>query len=128
MASTKLKHLAAICQLSMITCGQPNSPTPLSTSLRVETAPPPRAALAAPLRVATTSNTITAPHTIRQLPIVHQRLTQHNNPFQILTDDDDDNDDDMVIASNCSPLATIPTHHDCCVPTATPTTNPRPPT
>ncbi len=103
MASAKLKHLAAIRQISTIMSGKLNSPPPLPTSLRVETAPPPRVATAAPPRVATTPNTITTPFTICWLPIVHQHLQQHNNPIQILPDNDDHNDDDTVVASNCSP-------------------------
>jgi hypothetical protein len=75
-----------------------------------------------------TLTTITTPHTICQLPIVHQRLTQHNNPFQILAEDDDDNDDSTFVASNCSPQAPLPTQHECWVPTDTLTTAPRPPT
>jgi hypothetical protein len=107
---------------------QPDSLPPLPTSPRVETTPPPRVAVAAPLRVAMTSNTITTPCTIRWLPIVHQRLTRHNNPFQILTDNDNNNDDDTVVASNCSPLAPLPSLHAPLVPTATSTTALRPPT
>ncbi len=128
-ASAKLKHLATICQLSMIMSGQLNFPPPLPTSPRVETDPPPRVAIATPSRVAPTSNAIMTPHTICQLPIVHQLLTHHNNLFQILNDDDDDNiDDDTVVASNCSPPSPLPTQYDHPVPTATPTTALRPPT
>jgi hypothetical protein len=68
------------------------------------------------------------PCTIRWLPTMHQRLTRNNNPFQILTDDDDDIDDDTVLASNCSPLAPLPSQHDHRIPTATPTTAPTPST
>ncbi len=39
-ASAKLKHLAAICQLSTIMSGQLDFPPPLPTSPRVETDPP----------------------------------------------------------------------------------------
>jgi hypothetical protein len=59
MASAKLKHLAAIHQLSTIISGQLNFPPSVPTSPRVETDLPPRAAIATPRRVATTSNTIT---------------------------------------------------------------------
>jgi hypothetical protein len=75
-----------------------------------------------------TSNTITTPCTILWLPFMHQCLTRHNNHFQILTGDDNNNDDYTVIASNCSPPAPLPSQHDHRVPTATPTTAPRPPT
>jgi hypothetical protein len=101
--TAKLKHLNAISKLTIIMSGQPNAPPPDPTSPRVVPATPPRVAVAAPLRVATMCNTITAPNTIRQLPIVHQWLTRHNNPFQILADDDNDKDTDTVVASNCSP-------------------------
>ncbi len=111
MTTAKLKHLNAICQLTTIMSGQPNATSPDPTSLRVVPATPPRVAGATPPRVSTTSNTITAPNTIRQSPIVHQLLTRHNNPFQILADDEDDNDTDMVVASNCSPPAPHPTQH-----------------
>jgi hypothetical protein len=68
-------------------------------ALRVAESPTPR--------VATTSNNITSPTTIRQLPLIHQRQTHSNNPFQILANDDDD-DDMTVVASNCSPRSPLP--------------------
>jgi hypothetical protein len=108
--TAKLKHLNAIWQLTTIMSGQPNAPPPHPTSPRVVPATPPRVAIAAPPRVATTSNTITAPNTIQQLPIVHQHLTWHNNPFQILADDEDDDDTNTDVASNCSPRVPHPTH------------------
>ena len=37
---------------------------------------------------------------------IHELHTNHNNPFNILTDDD--NDDDTVVASNCSPYIPPP--------------------
>jgi hypothetical protein len=43
-------------------------------------------------------------------------------PFQILTENDNDIDDNTVIASNSSPLAPLPSQHDCRIPTATPNT------
>jgi hypothetical protein len=107
--TAKLKHLKAICQLTTIMSGQPNAPPPDPTSPRVVPATPPRVAVAAPPRLATMSNTITAPNTIRQFPIVHQRLTWHNNPFHILADDDNNKDTNTVVASNCSPQAPHPT-------------------
>jgi hypothetical protein len=103
MTTAKLTHLNAIWQLTTIMSGQPIAPPPDPTSLRVVPATPPRLAIAAPPRVATMSNTITALNTIQQSPIVHQRLTRHNNPFQILADDEDDDDTDTVVASNFSP-------------------------
>jgi hypothetical protein len=54
IASTKLKHLSAICQLSAIMSGQINLPPPIPTSPRVEIDPSPRVAIATPPRVATT--------------------------------------------------------------------------
>ena len=50
-----------------------------------------------------------APNVIRNMPLVHERHTRHNNPFNILTDDDDD---DTVVARNCSqrnPAPSLPT-------------------
>jgi hypothetical protein len=129
----KLKNLNAIHQLTTIMSGQPNAPPPDPTSPRVVPATPPRVAVAAPPRVARTSNTIMVPNTIRQLPIVHQWLTRHNNPFQILTDDDDDEDTNMVIARNCSPGAPCPTQRPQTIqppsrpPITEPTTIRRPP-
>ena len=46
-------------------------------------------------------NNSTAPNVIRNMPLVHERHTCHNNSFNILADDDDEND--TVVASNCSP-------------------------
>jgi hypothetical protein len=110
MATAKLKHLDAIRRLTTIMSSLPNTPPPPDpTSPRVVPATPLRVPVTAPPRVATTSNTITAPNTIRQLPIIHQHLTRHNNPFQILLDNDDDDDDDTVIASNCSPRTPLTT-------------------
>ncbi len=109
MTTAKLKHLNTICQLTTVMSGQPNAPPTNPTSQRVVPTTPLRVAIAAPPRVTTTSNTITAPNTIQQSPIVHQRLTRHNNPFQILADDEDDDDTDTVVASNCSPRMPHPT-------------------
>jgi hypothetical protein len=69
--------------------------------------PAPRVAESPPPRVATTSNNITSPTTIRQLPLIHQRQTRSNNPFRILAYDDDDKDM-TVVASNCSPRSPLP--------------------
>jgi hypothetical protein len=94
----KIKHIRAIQDLTAI-LARPQTPeaepAPRVTapSLRVANVPPPR--------VATTSNNITAPNVIRNMPLVHQHQTRHNNPFNILTNDD--NDDDIVVTSNCSP-------------------------
>ncbi len=112
----KIKHIKAIQDLSSILAGARDSSNAYEyASMRMSThptttqslpaqrvaAPSPRVANAPPPRVATMSNNITAPNVIRTLPIVHQRQTRNNNPFQILSDDDDD--DDTVVASNCSP-------------------------
>ena len=85
-------------------------------------APSPRVANAPPPRVATTSNNITAPNVIRNMPLVHERHTRHNNPFNILTDDDDD--DDTVVASNCSPRNPPPSLPTSDLPTHQPTNRP----
>jgi hypothetical protein len=128
-AQDKIKHLDTIRRLSEIMSGQPDplSPAPPTPRVgnaapprvatdappRVATDAPPRVAIVAPLRVtppsaprvATTSNTITAPTTLRRLPRTHQRVTRANNPFEVLADDDVD--DDTVIHSNRSPNRTI---------------------
>jgi len=100
----KIKHIKAIQDLtaSLARRQTPEGPTvhPGTPAPRVA-APIPRVANAPPPRVATTSNNITAPNVIRNMPLVHERHTCHYNPFNILTDDGDD--DDTVVASNCSP-------------------------
>ena len=112
----KIKHIKAIQDLSSILAGAQDSST-MRTSTHPATthpltaqrvaAPSTRVANAPPPRVATTSNNITAPNVIRNMPLVHQRQTRNNNPFHILSDDDDD--DDTVVASNCSPRDPPPT-------------------
>ncbi len=88
------------------------------TAQRVD-GPAPRVAENPPPRVATTSNNITSPTTIRQLPLIHQRQTCSNNPFQILADNDDD-DDMTVVTSNCSPHSPLPNLHPFNLPVAPP--------
>jgi len=108
----KIKHIKAIQDLTAILAGRqtPECPTVRTgTHPTVSTgtpaprvaAPSPRVVNTPPMRVATTSNNITAPTVIRNMPLVHERHTCHNNPFNILTNDADD--DDTVVASNCSP-------------------------
>ena len=73
-------------------------------------------------------NTITAPSTVRHMPIIHQRVTRNNNPFQILTNTNDDNDyNDTVVHVNCSPRAPFPDLLEPLLPTASPTPMPHPP-
>jgi hypothetical protein len=100
-AADKAKHVSVVQQLTKILTNQPTTRTDVP-SQRVD-GPAPR--VAPPPRVATTSNNTTSPTTVQTIPLVHQRQTRNNNPFQILTDnDDDDNDDDdrTVVASNRS--------------------------
>jgi hypothetical protein len=107
-ASAKMKHLATITQLSAIMSGVPNVPSPVNAAPRVGTATSPRVGIVTPPRKATTPNRITTPSTICRMPIIHQKVTCNNNPFQILADTDDDNDDDdTVVHSNCSPRAPL---------------------
>jgi hypothetical protein len=100
----KISHTRAIQNLTAIMTGQgdapeePPSPRVVAPTARVVSAPP--------SRVATTSNNITAPNVIRTMPLVHQRHSRNNNPFNILANDDDD--DDTVVASNCSPRVPPP--------------------
>jgi hypothetical protein len=102
LTTVKIKHIQAIQELTAIMAGQctpltVDAPTPrvVAPCLRVVTNPPPR--------VVTTSNNITKPSAIRQMPLVHQRHTPNNNLFYILSDDDDN--DETVVASNYSPSA-----------------------
>jgi hypothetical protein len=94
----KIRHIRAIQNLTAIMTEQreapeePPSPRVVAPTARVVSAPPPM--------VTTTSNNITAPNVIRTMPLVHQRHTCNNNPFNILAHDDDN--DDTVVASNCS--------------------------
>jgi hypothetical protein len=103
-ATAKAKHVNAIQQLTSILT---NQPTRMVEPVQRVDGPAPRVAESPPPRVATTSNNITSPTTIRLLPLIHQRQTRSNNQFQILADDDDDNDM-TVVASNCSPRSPLP--------------------
>ncbi len=100
----KIRHIQAIQNLTAIMTGQreapeePPSPRVVTPFARVISAPHPK--------VATTLNNITAPNVIRTMPLVQQRHTRNNNPFNILANDDDD--DDTVVASNCSPRVPPP--------------------
>ncbi len=94
LTSEKLKHIGAIRQLTAIMAGQQQQP-------QMTDAPTQRVATTSPPRVATTSNNITAPSVIRQMPLIHRCQTRSNNPFHLPADDD--SNDDTVVASNCSP-------------------------
>ena len=107
----KIKHIKAIQDLTAILARRqtPESPTvrtgthpTVSTGTPAPRVTPPslRVANTPPPRVATTSNNITTPNVIRNMPFVHERHTRHNNPFNILTDDEDD--DDTAIAAHVS--------------------------
>ena len=104
-ATAKAKHVNTIRQLTSILTNQPATRMDEPTQ-RVD-GPAARVAESPPPRVATTSNNTTSPTAIRQLPLIHQRQTRSNNPFQILADDDD-KDDMTVVASNCSPRSPLP--------------------
>jgi hypothetical protein len=109
-ATAKAKHVKAIQQLTSILANQPAQRVD-GTAPRLAESPPPR--------VATTSNNITSPSTIQQLPLIHQGQTCSNNPFQILADNDDDNDM-TVVASNCSPRSSLPNLHPINLPVTPP--------
>ncbi len=100
----KIRHIRAIQNLTAIMTGQqdapeePPFPRVVAPTARVVSAPPPR--------VATTSINITAPNVIKTMPLVYQRRTRNNNPFNMVANDDDD--DDTVVASNCSPRVPPP--------------------
>ena len=127
----KIKYIKTIQDLSSILAGARGSST-MRTSTHPTTtqslpaqrvaAPSPRVANAPPPRVATTSNNITTPNVIRNMPLVHERHTRNNNPFNILTDDDDD--DDTVVASNCSPRSSPPSLPPSDLPARQPTNRP----
>jgi hypothetical protein len=106
-STAKAKHVNAVRQLTSILTNQPATRID-ETAQRVD-GPALRVAENSPPRVATTSNNITSPTTIRQLPLIHQRQTRSKNPFQILADNDDD-DDMTVVASNCSPRSPLPAY------------------
>jgi len=117
----KIKHIKAIQDLSSILAGardsstmrtSPHPTTPHPLPAQRVAVPSPRVANVPPPRVATTSNNITAPNVIGNMPLVHQSQTCNNNPFHILSKDDDD----TVVASNCSPRdppPTLPTSDLC---------------
>ncbi len=100
MTSKKIKHIQAIQKLTAIMAGHRTTPPTVDASTkRVDACP--RVVTTPPPRVDTTSNNITTTNAIRQMPLVHLRLMQNNNPFHILSNNY--NDDDTVVASNCSP-------------------------
>jgi hypothetical protein len=99
-----IRHIRVIQNLTAIMTGQQEAPEE-PPSLRV-VAPTARVVSAPPLRVAATSNNITAPNVIRTMPLVHQRHTCNNNPFNILANNYDN--DDTVVASNCNPRVPPP--------------------
>jgi len=132
----KIKHIKAIQDLTAILAGQQTPECPkmrtgthptVSTGTPAPrvTAPSPRVVNTPPPRVATTSKNIMAPNVIRNMPLVHERHTRHNNPFNILTDDDDDDDDDTVVASNCSPRQPPPSLPTSNLPVHRPSNRPK---
>jgi hypothetical protein len=115
--TAKANHVNAIRQPSSILTNQPA--TRMDGTAQWVDGPAPRVAENPPPRVATTSNNIMSPTTIRQLPFIHQRQMPSNNPFQILADNNDDNDM-TVVASNCSPRCPLPGLHPFDLPVAPP--------
>jgi hypothetical protein len=102
----KRNHVRAIQELLAIMTGQQATPLSMDSPDTRVGAPDQRVQHAPPLRVATTSNNITAPNVIQQMPLVHQCHTCNNNPFQILATAN--NDDVTMVASNCSPRVQPP--------------------
>jgi hypothetical protein len=88
--TAKIKHVRAVRKMTAIMAGQ-----------RAPAMPPAQRVVEPTPRIATTSNNITVPNIIRNMPRIHQRQTHNNNPFHILTDDDDNVN--TVVASNCTP-------------------------
>ena len=106
-ATARGKYIRAIEDLTAIMAGQQATQSPIDSPDTRIVAASQRVGHASAPRVATTLNNITAPNVIRTMPLVHQRHTRNNNPFQILATDDDD-DDDTVVTSNCSTRLTLP--------------------
>jgi hypothetical protein len=104
--TAKIKHIRAIQKMTAIMARQ-----------RAPAMPPAQRVVEPTPRMATTSNNITAPNIIRNMPRIHQRQTRNNNPFHILADDDDTVD--TVVASNCTPRIPPPS-----LPTSDPQGNP----
>jgi hypothetical protein len=73
---------------------------------RAPAMPPAQRVVEPTLRMVTTSNNITAPNIIKNMPHIHQCQTCNNNPFHILANNDDDAD--TVVASNCTPRTPPP--------------------
>jgi hypothetical protein len=121
--TAKIKHIRAIQKMTAIMAGQQAPAMPPAQRV-VEPTP----------RMATTSNNITAPNIIRNMPRIHQRQTRNNNPFHILAGNDDNVD--TVVARNCTPRIpppSLPTSdlqgnplmsHSICQPTKQPTSLP----
>jgi len=97
----KIKHIKAIQDLTAILAGRQSPECPAvrtGTHPTVSTgtpaprvaAPSPMVANTPPPRVATTLNNIMALNVIRNMQLMHERHTRHNNPFNILADNDDD--------------------------------------
>jgi hypothetical protein len=105
MSANKIKHIQAIRELTTIMAGQWMGPPTVDAPTPRVFAPCPRVATPSPPKVATTSNNITTPNAIRQMPLNHQHHTCNNNPFHILTNNDDN--DGTVITSSCSPSAPL---------------------
>jgi hypothetical protein len=101
-ATARGKYIRATEDLTAIMAGQQATQSPIDSPDTRRVAASQRVGHASAPRVATTLNNITAPNVIGTMPLVHQRHTRSNNPFQLLTTDDDD-DDDTVVTSNCSP-------------------------
>jgi len=121
----KIKHIKAIQDSTAILAGRQTTEGPTvrtGTSAPRVAAQSPRVANVPPPRVATTLNNITAPNVIRNMLLVHEHHTRHNNPFNILTHDDDD--DDTVVASNCSPRIPPPFLPTSDLPVRQPTNRP----
>jgi hypothetical protein len=80
--------------------------TAIMAGQRAPAMPPAQRVVEPTPRMATTSNNITAPNIIRNMPCIHQRQTRNNNPFHILAYNDDNVD--TVVASNCTPCIPPP--------------------
>jgi hypothetical protein len=80
--ATKIKHIQAMQELTAIMAGQRVTPPTVDAPTTRVVAPSQRVATA-PSSMATTSNNITTPIAIRQMPLIHQGQTCNNIPFHI---------------------------------------------
>jgi hypothetical protein len=75
LSANKIKHIRAVRELTAIMAGQQTDPPTVDARAPRVVAPCPRVETTQPPRAATTSNNITTPDAIRQMPLIHQHHT-----------------------------------------------------